>query len=73
MKIDDLKLLGKDVTVKKNDGSFLKGYCLNQFSDRLIINPNGSDDRVVVVQAETIMEISFDDFKSVKTMKEMRR
>lgn len=72
MKIDDLKLLGKDVTVKKMDGTFLKGYCFNQFTDRIMIHPNGSK-RIVVLIASDIKEISFEDFKAVKTLKEMRR
>lgn len=72
MKIDDLKLLGKDLTIKRKDGSFLRGYCLNQFSDRIIINPKGSDDRVVVLNVDDILDITFEDFKSVKTFKEMK-
>ena len=72
MKIDDLKLLGKDLTIKRKDGSFLRGFCLNQFSDRLIINPKGSDDRIVILDVDEIADMTFEDFKSVQTMKEMR-
>lgn len=72
MKIDDLNLLGKDITVKMKDGSFIKGYCFNQFSDKIMVYPN-STKRVVTIAADDISTVSFEDFKAVKTLKEMRK
>lgn len=67
-----LNLLGKDVTVRKTDGTAVRGLCVNQFEKSIIVDPsNGASARRVVILTENISEILFEDFKPIKSLKDM--
>jgi len=54
--------LGKDITIKKIDGSHIRGFCVNQTSLGIMLNPKndfGYDNKFVWIPISQISEIFF--------------
>ena len=67
----NLNLLGKNVTVRKTDGTAVRGLCVNQFSDSYVIDPsNGRETKRVTVLKINISELIYEDFQPLKSIKE---
>jgi hypothetical protein len=55
---EPFKFLGKDITVKKTDGTFLRGCCITERADGLILNiRNEHKDKYVFVPFAVVSEV----------------
>lgn len=58
--------LGKDITIKKIDGSFVRGFCVNETKEGLLVNPKQQfsyTDKFVFVPFQQISEVFFEEEK----------
>jgi hypothetical protein len=60
---ENINLLGKNVTLRKTDGTAVRGLCVNQFLDSYVIDP-GNGHRVAVLKIN-ISEIIAEDFQPI--------
>jgi hypothetical protein len=56
-------ILGKDVNVHRKSGSNVRGVCVNQFSEGILVKPNDSNN--VWIPFTEITELFWEDFKPV--------
>jgi len=55
--------LGHDITIEKIDGKFVRGFCVNETKDGLLINPKNNysySDRFVFIPFSQIKEAFYE-------------